>query len=45
MLSITTIGLVSLGMFYMGYYFGNQMGRTESIRNHLTEVRSHNTPR
>ena len=37
MLALTIFG--SLGIFYAGYYFGNQMGRTESIRNHLAEVR------
>ena len=39
MISITVIGLGSLGIFYIGYYFGNQMGRTEPIRHHLAAIR------
>ncbi|MDH5570237.1 MAG: hypothetical protein OEY89_00645 [Gammaproteobacteria bacterium] len=42
MLTITVISLGILGIFYIGYYFGNQMGRTESIRHHLAEIREHN---
>ncbi|MCW9023432.1 MAG: hypothetical protein OQK73_02005 [Gammaproteobacteria bacterium] len=36
-LAFVVIG--SFATFYAGYYFGNQMGRTESIRNHLAEAR------
>jgi hypothetical protein len=30
---------VGLCLFIVGYYFGNQMGRTHFIRNYLTEAR------
>ena len=33
------LGLVSLLMFRLGYYIGNQIGRTESLRNYLAETR------
>ncbi|MEJ2343953.1 MAG: hypothetical protein P8076_07005 [Gammaproteobacteria bacterium] len=30
---------VGLGLFGFGYYIGNQLGRTEHIREHLRRVR------
>ena len=30
---------LGIGLFIAGYYFGNQMGRTEFIRNYLASVR------
>jgi len=39
MLTFTVFGLVSLGIFYIGYYLGNQTGRTAHIRNYLSEAR------
>lgn len=30
---------VGLGLFSFGYYIGNQLGRTEHIREHLRRVR------
>ena len=38
-LILAIIAIATPGIFYAGYYFGNQMGRTESIRNHLAEIR------
>jgi len=39
MLTFIVFGLVSLGVFYIGYYFGNQTGRTAHIRGYLSEAR------
>lgn len=30
---------LGIGLFVAGYYFGNQMGRTEFIRSYLATVR------
>lgn len=30
---------LALGLFLVGYYFGNHMGRTHFVRNYLAEVR------
>ncbi len=38
MLTFTVFGLVSLGIFYLGYYLGNQTGRTAHIRDYLSEA-------
>ena len=42
MITMAVIGLGSVGIFYAGYYFSNQMGRTESVRHHLAEIRKNN---
>lgn len=39
MLTFTILGLVCLGIFYTGYYFGHQTGRTAYIRAYLSEAR------
>ena len=31
---------IGLGLFGFGYYIGNQLGRTEHIREHLRRVRA-----
>ncbi|MGD8575999.1 MAG: hypothetical protein PVG13_02815 [Thiohalophilus sp.] len=36
---ILLLGLVALLMFRLGYYIGNQIGRTEYLRNYLSETR------
>ncbi|MDZ7662161.1 hypothetical protein [Thiohalophilus sp.] len=36
---ILLLGLVALLMFRLGYYVGNQVGRTEHIRSYLAEIR------
>jgi hypothetical protein len=37
--TILLLGFVGLSLFLLGYYFGNQMGRTEYIRGYLAETR------
>jgi len=39
MLTLALFGLASLIVFYAGYYFGNQTGRTAHIRAYLSEAR------
>lgn len=39
MLSLVFITLCGLLLFVAGYYFGNQIGRTQHIRQHLSKVR------
>ncbi len=39
MLTFTALSLICLGIFYTGYYFGNQTGRTAYIRAYLSEAR------
>ncbi len=39
MLTFTLLAILSLGIFYLGYYFGNQTGRTAYIRDYLAEAR------
>jgi len=41
MLTFTALSLICLGIFYTGYYFGNQTGRTAYIRAYLSEARNH----
>ncbi len=41
MLTFTALSLFCLGIFYTGYYFGNQTGRTAYIRAYLSEARKH----
>jgi len=36
---ILLLGLVALLMFRLGYYIGNQMGRTKYLREYLAETR------
>ena len=36
---ILLLGLVALLMFRLGYYIGNQVGRTEHIRSYLAQTR------
>ena len=36
---ILLLSFIGLAMFLAGYYFGNQMGRTEYIRGYLAETR------
>ncbi len=43
MLTFTALALISLGIFYAGYYFGNQTGRTAHIRAYLSEARKQRT--
>lgn len=33
------VGLVALLMFRLGYHIGNQIGRTEYLRDYLAETR------
>ncbi len=44
MLTFTTITLTSLGIFYIGYYLGNQTGRTAHVRAYLYEARKQRSP-
>ncbi len=37
--TLLILALVGLLMFRLGYYLGNQMGRTEDIRDYLAETR------
>ncbi len=37
--TILLLSFVGLAIFVAGYYFGNQMGRTEYIRGYLAETR------
>ncbi len=39
MLTFIALGLICLGIFYTGYYFGHQTGRTAYIRAYLSEAR------
>lgn len=39
MLTFAALSLICLGIFYTGYYFGNQTGRTAYIRAYLLEAR------
>ena len=39
MLTFTALAFVTLGIFYLGYYFGNQSGRASYIRAYLSEAR------
>ncbi len=43
MLIFTVLTLVSLSIFYLGYYFGNQSGRASYIRAYLSEARKQRT--
>jgi hypothetical protein len=39
-MSILVLSLaLGTGLFLVGYYFGNHMGRTHFVRNYLAEVR------
>lgn len=40
MLSIILTTLSGLALFFMGYYFGHQLGSTRHIREQLAKVRS-----
>lgn len=37
--TILLLGFVGLSLFLLGYYLGNQIGRTEYIRGYLAETR------
>ncbi len=39
MLMFTLLAFATLGIFYIGYYFGNQTGRTAYVRDYLSEAR------
>ncbi len=39
MLTFATLSLICLSIFYTGYYFGHQTGRTAYIRAYLSEAR------
>lgn len=38
-MAFVIITCLGIGLFIAGYYFGNQMGRTEYIRSYLATVR------
>ncbi|MDH5602129.1 MAG: hypothetical protein OEY78_12600 [Gammaproteobacteria bacterium] len=40
MLSIFLVTLSALAIFFMGYYFGHQIGSTHHIREQLARVRT-----
>ncbi len=42
MLSIFLATLSALVIFFMGYYFGHQIGSTSHIRENLAEIRARN---
>ncbi len=39
-MAIVILTSLGIGLFIAGYYFGNQMGRTEFIRSYLAQVRN-----
>jgi len=43
MLTFTVLAGVSLAIFYLGYYFGNQSGRSSYVRAYLSEARKQRT--
>ena len=38
-MTFVIIACLGIGLFIAGYYFGNQMGRTEFIRGYLAAAR------
>ncbi len=39
-MTFVVLACLGIGLFIAGYYFGNQMGRTEFIRNYLAQLRN-----
>jgi hypothetical protein len=35
---------INLGLFALGYYLGREVGRTESVREHMRQVRESGGP-